>query len=43
MNRDACLRWISDTQPALLVMAGAGDIDNLINEVVLTYQNEHHA
>lgn len=43
MNRDACLRWISDTQPVLLVMAGAGDIDNLINEVVLTYQNEHHA
>jgi len=43
MNRDACLRWIADTQPGLLVMAGAGDIDQLINDVVLTYQNEHHA
>jgi UDP-N-acetylmuramate--alanine ligase len=43
MNREACLRWIADTRPGLLVMAGAGDIDQLINDVVLTYQNEHHA
>lgn len=43
MNRDACLHWIADTQPGLLVMAGAGDIDQLINDVVLNYQNEQHA
>lgn len=43
MNRDACQRWITATQPDLLVMAGAGDIDQLINDVVLTYQNQYHA
>jgi UDP-N-acetylmuramate--alanine ligase len=43
MNRDACLHWIADTQPGLLVMAGAGDIDQLINDVVHNYQKEYHA
>lgn len=43
MSREACMRWIEHTKPALLVMAGAGDIDQLINEVVILYQNESHA
>lgn len=43
MSREACMRWIEHTKPALLVMAGAGDIDQLINEVVFLYQNESHA
>lgn len=43
MSKEACLQWIEDIQPPLLVMAGAGDIDQLINEVVHHYQNENHA
>jgi len=43
MTREACKEWINDTRPSLLVMAGAGDIDQLINEVVNNYKNANNA
>jgi UDP-N-acetylmuramate--alanine ligase len=43
LSREACLKWISTDQPRLLVMAGAGDIDQLINEAVDHYKNTRHA
>lgn len=43
MTRESCKEWINDTRPSLLVMAGAGDIDQLINEVVNNYKNAKNA
>ncbi len=43
LSREACLKWISTDQPRLLVMAGAGDIDQLIYEAVDHYKNTRHA
>lgn len=33
LEKDEMLSWINETRPELLVMAGAGDIDVLVNEV----------
>ena len=43
LSREACFNWISTAQPRLLVMAGAGDIDQLIQEVADHYKNVFHA
>jgi hypothetical protein len=43
LSREACLKWISTDHPRLLVMAGAGDIDQLIYEAVDHYKNTRHA
>jgi UDP-N-acetylmuramate--alanine ligase len=43
MTKQVCQQWINDTRPSLLVMAGAGDIDQLVNEVIDNYKNAENA
>ncbi len=43
MTKQVCQQWINDTRPSLLVMAGAGDIDQLVNEVIDNYKNTENA
>lgn len=43
LNKAECNIWIEQHQPAVLVMAGAGDIDQLIQEIVDKNQSASHA
>jgi len=43
LSKDNCLQWIYHARPALLVMAGAGDIDQLIIEATQLLLNNPHA
>lgn len=42
-TKAACKSWIQQQHPTLLVMAGAGDIDQLIQEIVDNNQSATHA
>ncbi|MBU3744153.1 MAG: UDP-N-acetylmuramate--L-alanine ligase, partial [Sediminibacterium sp.] len=42
-SKQECKTWIEQRQPAVLVMAGAGDIDQLIQEIVDKNQSASHA
>ena len=43
LTKADCLQWIIRERPSLLVMAGAGDIDQLINQATQLLQNNPHA
>jgi UDP-N-acetylmuramate--alanine ligase len=43
LSKDNCLQWINRARPALLVMAGAGDIDQLIIQATQLLLNNPHA
>lgn len=43
LTKEDCLQWIGQERPALLVMAGAGDIDQLILQTTQLLQNNPHA
>jgi UDP-N-acetylmuramate--alanine ligase len=43
LSKVDCLQWIVRERPSLLVMAGAGDIDQLINQATQLLQNNLHA
>jgi UDP-N-acetylmuramate--alanine ligase len=43
LSKVDCLQWIVRERPPLLVMAGAGDIDQLINQATQLLQNNPHA
>ncbi|MEI8109510.1 MAG: UDP-N-acetylmuramate--L-alanine ligase [Chitinophagia bacterium] len=42
-TKEECKNWIEHQQPGILVMAGAGDIDQLIQEIVDKNQSASHA
>jgi len=42
-SKAECKAWIEQAKPAVLVMAGAGDIDQLIQEIVNKHQSQTHA
>jgi len=42
-SKAECKTWIEQAQPAVLVMAGAGDIDQLIQEIVNNHPSQTHA
>ena len=43
LTKADCLQWIIRERPSLLVMAGAGDIDQLINQATQLLQTKPHA
>jgi UDP-N-acetylmuramate--alanine ligase len=43
LTKADCLQWIIRKRPSLLVMAGAGDIDQLIIQATQQLQTKPHA